>query len=199
MQAMQNRRNKTLRLALLGVLTAIIIIQTFVPFLGYIPLGVLNVTIIPVTIIIAAVVLGPKDGAIVGGVWGMIVFIRAYVAPTSPLAPLVFVNPIISVLPRILIGLLAGYAYMAFTKLKLNQSLSLAISAIIGSAVNTILVLGLIFIFYKEVYADFIKLDVDQVLGALMVIISTNGVLEAVFAAIVVPIIARPLLARWKK
>ncbi|WP_035313124.1 ECF transporter S component [Brochothrix campestris] len=196
---MQNRRNKTLRLALLGVLTAIIIIQTFVPFLGYIPLGVLNVTIIPVTIIIAAVVLGPKDGAIVGGVWGMIVFIRAYVAPTSPLAPLVFVNPIISVLPRILIGLLAGYAYMAFTKLKLNQSLSLAISAIIGSAVNTILVLGLIFIFYKEVYADFIKLDVDQVLGALMVIISTNGVLEAVFAAIVVPIIARPLLARWKK
>lgn len=196
---MHNRRNKTLRLALLGVLTAIIIIQTFVPFLGYIPLGVLNVTIIPVTVIVAAVVLGPKDGAIVGGVWGMIVFIRAYVAPTSPLAPFVFVNPVISVLPRILIGLLAGYAYIALTKLKMNRTLSLAISAIIGSAVNTILVLGLIFIFYKEVYADFIKLDVDQVLGALMVIISTNGVLEAVFAAIVVPIIARPLLARWKK
>lgn len=196
---MQNRRNKTLRLALLGVLTAIIIIQTFVPFLGYIPLGVLNVTIIPVTVIIAAVVLGPKEGAIVGGIWGMVVFIRAFVAPTSPLAPLVFVNPIISVLPRILIGLLAGYAYIAFGKLKMNRTLSLAISAVIGSAVNTILVLGLIFIFYKEVYADFIKVDVDQVLGALMVIVGTNGVLEVIFAAIVVPIIARPLLAHWKK
>lgn len=195
---MQNSKNKTLRLTLLGVLSAIIIIQTFVPFLGYIPLGVLNITIIPVTVIVAAIVLGPKEGAIIGGIWGLIVFIRAYTMPTSPMAAYVFTNPIISILPRILIGLLAGYAYNGFTKLKMRRSLALVLSGVIGSLVNTVLVLGLIYVFYKEVYASVSNIANDQVIGALLAIVGTNGIFEAVFAGIVVPIIARPLMGRWR-
>ncbi len=80
------QRKKTQRIAFLALFTAIIIIQNFIPFLGYIPLGPLNLTIIHITVIVAALVLGPKDGALVGGVWGMITFIRAFVWPTSPLA-----------------------------------------------------------------------------------------------------------------
>ncbi|WP_281730437.1 ECF transporter S component [Metabacillus endolithicus] len=76
-----NNNNKTFRLVLLGMLTAIIIIQTSIPFLGYIPIGPLSLTIIQVTVIIAAIVLGTKEGAIIGGIWGMITFIRNFCRP----------------------------------------------------------------------------------------------------------------------
>ena len=107
-----DNKNKTFRSVLIALFCAIIIVQNFVPFFGYIPVGPLNLTTIHVTVIIAAIVLGPRDGAIVGGVWGLITFIRAYVWPTSPLATIVFVNPLVSVVPRILIGVVAGYAFI---------------------------------------------------------------------------------------
>lgn len=43
---------------------------------------------------------GTKYGSIIGGIWGVITFIRAFVWPTSPLAAIVFVNPLISILPK---------------------------------------------------------------------------------------------------
>lgn len=186
--------SKTFRLAILGVLTAIIIIQTFVPFLGYIPVGPLSLTIIPITVVVAAFVLGPVNGAIVGGIWGMITFIRAFIAPTSPLAPLIFTNPLISVVPRILIGVVAAYAFTSLSKTKLSSAWSMRLAAILGSMTNTILVLGLTYLFYKEPYANAMGMNVSEVLPAILYILVTNGIAEAVLSAIIAPIIAKPLL-----
>ncbi len=191
--------NKTFRLAILGVLTAIVIIQTFIPFLGYIPVGPLSLTIIPITVIVAAFVFGPKNGAIVGGIWGLITFIRAFIAPTSPLAPLIFTNPLISVVPRILIGVVAGYVFARFSKTKQGSAWSMRIAALLGSMTNTILVLGLTYLFYKEPYANAMDMDVSEVLPAILYILVTNGIAEAVLSAIIAPIIARPLLRLNKK
>lgn len=96
---------------------AIILLQTSIPLIGYIPIGPLEITIIPMTVVVATVLLGTVDGAIIGGVWGFTTFVRAFVWPTSPLAAIVFVNPIISVIPRIMIGVVAG---MTYTYLKKN-------------------------------------------------------------------------------
>jgi uncharacterized membrane protein len=192
-------RSKTFRITILGVLTAIVILQSFIPFLGYIPIGPLSLTIIHITVIIAAITLGPVNGAIVGGVWGMITFIRAFISPTSLLAPIIFVNPLISVLPRILIGIIAGYAYIFFRKTRLGNVGSIRIAAILGSMTNTILVLGLTFIFYREPYANAYDIDVSQVLPALLYIIVTNGIAEAILSVIVAPLLAKPLLKFNKK
>lgn len=191
---MNSNHSKTFRLAILGVLTAIIILQTFIPFLGYIPVGPLSLTIIPVTVIIAAIVFGPVNGAIVGGVWGIITFIRAFVAPTSPLAPLIFTNPLISVLPRILIGVIAGLAYHSLKKSKVGASWSMRIAALLGAMTNTFLVLGMTYFFYKEPYANAMNMNVSEVLPAILYILVTNGIAEAVLAAIIAPLIAKPLL-----
>lgn len=191
--------NKTFRLAILGVLTAIVILQTFIPFLGYIPIGPLSLTIIPITVIVTAIVFGPVNGAIVGGIWGLITFVRAFIAPTSPLAPLIFTNPLISVLPRILIGVVAGFAFTFFTKTKLSSSHSMRIAALFGSLTNTFLVLGLTYLFYKEPYANVLAIDVSEVLSAILYILVTNGIAEAVLSALIVPIIARPLVKASKK
>lgn len=188
------KKNKTFNIVILGMLSAIIIIQTTVPFLGYIPIGPLSLTIIPVTVIIAAIVLGPKEGAIVGGIWGVITFIRAFVAPTSIIAPIVFTNPLISVLPRILIGVVAAYVFHRMLSGKFNETIRMSVAGVLGSLTNTILVLGLIFLFYREPYANFLSIDLEQLLPALLTIMATNGITEAVLSGILAPIVSKPLL-----
>jgi uncharacterized membrane protein len=66
-----NTKSKTYRLVIRAILTAIIILQTMVPFLGFIPIGITSLTIIHITVIVAAIVLGTKDGMFIGLVWGI--------------------------------------------------------------------------------------------------------------------------------
>lgn len=192
------KKKKTLRIALLALFTAIIILQNFIPFLGYIPLGVLNLTIIHVTVIIAALLLGPKDGAIVGGVWGTITFIRAFVWPTSPIAPIVFVNPLISILPRILIGVVAGYAFVWAKKSFHSKIFAASLASVLGSLTNTFLVLGQIYLFYRGQSQVMYGLDTAALMPYLLGLVLTNGIPEALIAAIVSPAVAVPLAKRIK-
>ncbi|WP_312094704.1 ECF transporter S component [Niallia sp.] len=193
------KKNKTTRLVLLGLLSAIIIIQTFVPLLGYIPIGPLSLTIIQVTVIIAAIVLGTLDGAIIGGVWGLITFIRAFIYPTSILAPIIFTNPLISVFPRIMIGVVAGLLFYKVLKGRMNETLAMSISGVIGSLTNTILVMGFVYLFVREPYANAINVNVEDLLPAILAIVGTNGIPEAIFSGIITPIIAKPLLKIRKR
>ena len=192
------QRKKTQRIAFLALFTAIIIIQNVIPFLGYIPLEPLNLTIIHITVIVAALVLGPKDGALVGGVWGMITFIRAFVWPTSPLATIVFTNPLVSVLPRILIGVVAGYTFMWLSKRLSSKILAAGVAAVLGSLTNTVLVLGQIYLFYQGQAPAMYALDVAALLPYLLGVVATNGLPEAALAAIIAPSVALPLLRKLK-
>ncbi|MFC6294253.1 ECF transporter S component [Lactiplantibacillus daoliensis] len=187
------RRSNAYHISILAVLIAIVIVQNVVPFFGYIPILGLSLTTIHITVIIAAVVLGPKDGAIVGGAWGLIDWLRAFIAPTSALAPLVFTNPLVSVLPRILIGVVAGWVFIALKK-HLKPALSLTFAGVAGSLTNTLLVLGLIGTLYRHAAAGFYQVDLSKLMPYLLGIIGTNGVPEAILAGILVPLIGGPLL-----
>lgn len=190
---MKTTKNKAYRIAVLGIFTAIILLQSFVPFLGYIPIPPLNPTIIHITVIIAAISLGTKEGMIIGGIWGVVRLIRAFAAPQTPLDPLIFTNPLISVLPRILVGLVAGLVFYTFRK-KGNQTFGMALSAVLASLTNTIVVLSFIYLFYKDDYAAAINVDSSNLMYVLGGVVLTNGVAEAVAAGILGPIIAKPLL-----
>src|SRR5690606_27670510 len=145
------------------------------------------------TVIIAAISLGTKEGMIIGGVWGVVRLIRAFAAPQTPLDPLIFTNPLISVLPRILVGLVAGLVFYTFRK-KGNQTFGMALSAVLASLSNTIVVLSFIYLFYKDDYAAAINVDSSNLMYVLGGVVLTNGVAEAVAAGILGPIIAKPLL-----
>lgn len=188
-----NRKNtKTYRIAIIGILAAIIFIQNFVPMLGYLPIPPLNPTIIHITVIIAALTLGTKDGMIIGGVWGVTRFVKAFVMPASPLDLLLFTNPFISILPRILVGLIAGASYYALKK-KMNDTSSMALASILGSLTNTILVLIFIYIFNRGEYAEAMGVSVAGLAKVLGTVVLTNGIAEAVAAAIIAPFIAKAL------
>ena len=189
------RRQQIQRSTIRSILIAIIILQDFVPFFGNIPVGPLSITTMHVTVIIAAIVVGPVDGAIIGGVWGVLTWVRAFVAPSSPLAPLVMVNPLVSVVPRIMIGLVAGYLYRWLARLSKQPRLAMVVAGIAGSLTNTGLVLGAIALFYRTpAVARAYGVDVSHLLPVLETIMATNGVAELVFAAIVVPLVAYPVL-----
>lgn len=104
----------TKRLAIIGMLGGISAILGLTP-IGFIPIGPANATIMHIPVIIGAIIEGPVVGALVGLIFGIFSIIRAITAPTI-LSPL-FYNPLVSVLPRVLIGITAYYSYVLFKKM----------------------------------------------------------------------------------
>lgn len=190
---MGNKTNAR-RLSLIAMFAAVIIIQNYVPLLGYIPVGPLEVTTIHITVIIAAVIMGPVDGAIVGGIWGLIDWIRAITVTSSVLGNVVMVNPLVSILPRILIGLFAGLIMNYLYRKNVNKQLSMIISALAGSVTNTVLVLSMIYVFYHNGSAIYTAINLKALTPYLLTIAGVNGIPEAIAAMIIVPLIATPLL-----
>ena len=90
-----NLQKKTLT----SLFIAIVILQSFIPWIGYIPIGPANVTIIHITVIAGGVILGPSVGAGIGFVWGALSLYHNMVSPTILSA--IFLNPLVSILPRV--------------------------------------------------------------------------------------------------
>ncbi len=182
----------TKRLTMMAIATAILLIQNFVPFLGNLPLPPLNPTIIHITVIVFTFLLGTRDGMMIGAIWGIIRMIRAFAMPASPLDPLIWTNPIIAVLPRLLIGLTVGVTYQWLQK-RWPSTHSLRISAFLGSLTNTVFVMLFIYLFFTEDIAYLMNIQMDNIVYGLLAIVVTSGIPEAIIAAIIAPIVVKPL------
>lgn len=195
---MGETKSQAYRLTIRAILMAIILIQGMVPFLGYIPLGPVSLTIIHLTVIVAAVTLGTKDGMFVGLIWGLTTLVRAWTSPTSPLDTLIFTNPIVSVLPRVMVGLVAGVTFTLIYKRFKKLYLSTILAAIFGTLTNTILVLGLMGLLYTEAVAKAYETSSSGLFTVLAALVITNGVPEVLGAAVITPLIVRPLFTATK-
>lgn len=188
------RKKKSYRTAILGILMAIIFVQSMVPMLGFIPTGFVNITIIHVTVIVAAIVLGPTNGAIVGLVWGIGTILRALTSPTSIIDTTVFTNPIVAILPRVLVGLIAGWIYLWFKKTNKHKLLGMGLASAAGSITNTVLVLVLMRVMYASVLSQAYAAQTSALNAILLAIVGTNGVAELIAAVIIAPAIASAIL-----
>lgn len=192
-----------------ALFAALIIIMAFTPFLGYIPLGFTRATIIHIPVIIGALILGPRKGAVLGFVFGLTSLINNTMNPTvtsfvfSPFYSLGEIHGgigsiIICFLPRILVGVVPYYVYQFMMKItkkwKSSMVFSLGISGIIGSLTNTLLVMNLIFVFFRKAYAMANNVASDAVYGFILSIIGINGVPEAIVAGVIVTFVGRVLL-----
>lgn len=207
--AMGKPRYSVLTMVQLALLSGIIVILALTP-LGMINLGVINATIIHVPVIIGAILLGPKAGAFLGGVFGLISLITNTVRPN--ISSFVF-SPFYSVgetsgngwslivcfVPRILIGVVAGGLFYLLSKTKCSLTVSCVISGLAGSLTNTLLVMGGIFVFFGSEYAKAQNVAFDALFGFIAGIVGTVGVPEAIVAAILSALVSRPLLKKLKK
>ena len=181
------------RLALLGMLSAIILILGLTP-LGFIPIPPLGATLTHLPTILAGILGGPIAGAIMGLLFGLTSIYSAIVNPQ--LLSVLFYNPLVSIVPRILVGLVAAWTYALFARIfkadknRLRVGTAASISAICGTATNTILVLGMIYLLYAQRYADALEMPRGAVVGSLLGIAGMQGIPEALIAAAVtVPVV----------
>ena len=192
---MSETKSKTYRLTIRAILMAIIFIQGMVPFLGFIPLGVISLTIIHITVIVTAITLGTKDGMFIGLIWGLTTVIRAWTSPTTPLDTIVFTNPIVSVLPRILVGLVAGVTFTILYKRFKNIYFPAIAAAVLGTLTNTVLVLGLMGLLYTDAVATQFGTSASGLFIVLATAVVTNGIPEIIGAVIITPLLVGPIFA----
>ena len=195
---------QTLGMVQVALFAALIIILAFTPFLGYIPLGFTRATIIHIPVIIGSLMLGPKKGAFLGFVFGMTSFINNTMNPTAtsfvftPFFELGEVHGgigsvIICFVPRMLVGVVPWYMYRGLERIFGKQMLSLAAAGIAGALTNTLLVMNLIYVFFRTAYAAANNVAEGAVYTFILSIIGMNGVPEAVVSAVLVSIICRVL------
>ena len=180
------KKIETRKLTTAGVLAALIVVMTVVPYTGYIPIGATEMTTLHIVVAVGAVMLGWRYGAFLGLVWGVTCVLRA---TTNPLwAP--FINPLISVLPRILVGVAAGLCMQALRKRNCRPSLAASLSAAAATVTNTVLVLTAMKLF-DSTYAGM------PLFGTIYTsLIAVNGVIELIASIVLVPSVINVLLPR---
>ena len=123
----------TFRLALLGLLTAIMFIMNFTP-LGYLRTPALSITFMTVPVIIAAILLKPVDAAIIGGIFGLTSFISAVTGGSALTGALFQISPwmtaVLCFVPRILEGFLGALIFRGLRKIDKTKMISYAVTSL---------------------------------------------------------------------
>lgn len=181
-----SKKTNTRNLTRAAILSALIVVMTVVPYTGYIYYGATEITTLHIVVAAGAVLLGWGYGAVLGLVWGVTCVLRAL---TNPLwAP--FVNPLISVVPRVLVGAVAGLVASGLRRLKCRSGVVSGVSAAAATLTNTVLVLSAL------------KLFSAMLVGAPLIgtiytsLIAVNGVIELAAAILLVPAIVAAVRPR---
>jgi uncharacterized membrane protein len=207
---MNQSRKKTKFLVLLTMFCSIQVVLMLTP-LGYIPLGPVRATTMHIPVILAGILLGVKGGAITGLVFGLSSVIINTITPTitsfvfTPFYSLGeyhgnFMSLVIAIGPRVLLGVLAAVIYHWF-KNKNNKMrlLGSGVTALVCTLIHSILVLGMIYLFFGPSYAAAKGVEVSALFGLLLGIITTNSVLEAILATLIIAPLTKVLEPITKK
>lgn len=206
---MKEKKRDTRWMVCVALMAAIVIVLANTP-LGMIQLPVIKATTVHIPVILGAVLLGPLAGGILGGVFGICSLISNTMAPTllsfafSPFMsttglPGVLKALWISVGCRILIGVVSGWLWKLFEKVHLNQTIALPITGFVGAMVNTVTVMGSIYLLFAQQYAQAQDVGVTAVWGLIMGTITASGIPEAIASAVLVLALGKVLLRFMKK
>ncbi len=183
------RNQRVLEMTTIAMFAAIIMIQTFVPFLGFITFGVISFTVIHITVLIGAIFGGRNVSIALGFTFGLGSLLRALIAPETPL-DIFFVNPLVSVLPRVLFGVVIWYLYGFFKKIFKFNLISIALTFAFSTLIHTVLTLTAFYLFaynsdiYNQVFGEM------NVIGLILLVLGSNGLLEIGIALFVASPIA---------
>ena len=156
--------------------------------IGFIPwFSGASITIMQIPVLIAAIIAGLGSGIGTGLIFGIFSLIQAAIAPIGPLDPF-FVNPLVSVLPRVLMGIGTFYCFKLFSSLpKSSRPINYAISGLFGSLINTCLVLLMLVAIKAMDFKMFVA------------VLIANGLLEAAVSAIITSIVVSLITMPKKK
>ena len=205
---MKTTKKDTRWMVSVALMAAIVVLLANTP-LGMIQLPVIKATTVHSPVILGALLLGPAAGAMLGVVFGIFSMISNPTAPTllsfafSPFLSSdiagIFKALWISIGCRILIGVAAGWLWIALKKLKVNPWIALPVTGFVGSMVNTVSVMGSIYILLASQYAEAKSVAIDAVWGLIMGTVTASGIPEAIAAASLVTALGKALLLFWQR
>ena len=184
------------KLTLTGALSALVIVLGITK-LGLIPIGATaSITILHVPVILICMLAGLPEGLFVGAVFGILSLVQAAMSPSGALDPF-FVNPLISVLPRMLIAVIAWGLWKALNLIPhMPKTVAAGITAFVTTVAHTLLVLGSLYVFKGA--------DVRAALGgmgyfALVGACGLNAIFESIAATIICAAVYAGLFVAGKK
>lgn len=214
-ERISNKSDATREMVITALFAALIMVMAFTPYLGFIPLGFINATTIHIPVILGALFLGPKRGAFLGGVFGLTSMINNTMinpgATSFVFSPFYslggihgnFASIIVCFVPRILIGVVAYYVFhlvcRLFKNAKGSNIVAFACAGVAGSLTNTVLVMSGIYFLFGENYATAKGIAFDALYVAILTIIGTVGIPEAIVAGVLVATIGKVLSNVFKK
>lgn len=154
---------KTQELILVSLFSAIILILAMVPNVGLISFGAVAITIIHIPVLIGAMTLKRVSSVLVLGLlFGLGSLFAALTRGSTPI-DLAFINPLISVLPRILFALIAFYIFKGSRFV--IKSLPYVASLSILSVIMLIMSIGLYnYLVSSETLNTFVSIIVSSVI-----------------------------------
>lgn len=189
---MNRKKSETQRLTLAAFFVAIEIVLTTTQ-LGYLPIGPISITTMHLPVILAGIILGPGYGSVIGAVFGLTSVLNATFRPgltSFCFSPFIsignvsgnFASLLIAFVPRIFLGWFSGVLYRILNGKLHNSWLSAMISAGINTLIHTLLVMGMIVLFFGKAYAAAVQIPVGSIIA---VVIASNGIWEILLAVIV--------------
>ena len=180
------KKLSTRNFVLLALLVAVLIV------LGYVnipqPAG-LSITFNMIPVAIAAIVIGPVGGAIIGGAFGLISFLQCFgICGFSGMgAALAAVNPFLAFVqrffPRLIDGLLLGYIYRLL-KPRCNVYVACAVTGFFAAFLNTLLFMtSLVLLFGKTEYMQS-SMAGRGMLSYIVAAVGVNGIVEMLVSTV---------------
>ena len=110
-----------------------------------------EITFMTIPVVVGAIILGPSAGAILGGAFGITSFIQCF--GLSPFGTALFaINPFFTaftcIVPRVLMGFLAGVIFKVLINHDKTKILSFGIASLSGAVLNTIFFMASLMIFF---------------------------------------------------
>ncbi len=188
----KNLNSRTQKMVQLAILVAIMLIFAYTP-LGYLKVGVIEITFMVLPVAIGAILLGPVSGAILGGIFGVTSFIQCFGASAFG-ALLLSINPICTFLtcmiPRVLCGWLSGLVFRALHKNGKMPVASYFIASLTTALLNTIFFILCIVVFFwaSDTFLSTMNgwsMPTDNLWAFFVAFVGLNGLVEAIVNCIV--------------
>ena len=197
------KKNELLFLTLAAVFIAIIAVMTFSP-LGYLKVGVIEITFLVIPVVAGGIVLGKWGGLLLGAAFGLTSLFQCF--SFSPFgAALLAVSPvrtaIVCLVPRMLLGFLAAWLFEALAKTRLPVAASSALCGLCASLINTVGFVGLLILLFSRsaVITDLMaQMGTKNVLYFALLFAGVNSLAEAA-ANTVVGAALGPVMVRLEK
>lgn len=190
--------NKIRTITTYSILIALMLVMAFT-HLGYIKIGIAEITLMSLPVIIGIGFAGIKGGLVLGTVFGLTSFIQCFGMSAFGQA-LFAINPFLTFLlcmvPRVLMGGLAGLIYEQMTKHNVKKAASYITLSVVAPLFNTLIFVPLTFGFFGR--SEYITglattLGAENLFALAITLFGLNALLEVITCGIIGPALLKAL------